>query len=47
MRLRKKMDLLFLISLKIAVLAEIVSCGGHNPHDGYTGDIVSRDNFYI
>ena len=29
------------------VLAEIVSCGGHNPQDGYTGDIVSRDNFYI
>ena len=30
-----------------SVLAEIVSCGGHNPQDGYTGDIVSRDNFYI
>ena len=32
---------------KDKVLAEIVSCGGHNPQDGYTGDIVSRDNFYI
>lgn len=30
-----------------SILAEIVSCGGHNPQDGYTGDIVSRDNFYI
>ena len=32
---------------KDKVIAEIVSCGGHNPQDGYTGDIVSRDNFYI
>ena len=30
-----------------SVLAEIVSCGGHNPQDGYTGEIISRDNFYI
>jgi len=32
---------------KDKVLAEIVSCGGHNAQDSDTGGIVSRDNFYI
>ena len=28
-------------------LAEIISCGGHNPEDGDSGKIVSQENVYI
>jgi len=28
-------------------LAEIVSCGGHNPYNGESGKIVSQESIYI
>ena len=30
-----------------SVLAEIVSCGGHDPEDRESGQVISKDKFYI